>query len=167
MFCLKPIIWEICKKQTKTKTKLTRGGGGGGPIFYHRFIYKYSSLLWLFIADPQSVNYKVIQRWVGVVFCCLEWECCTFQNIDENSFKSTNTILLGIKNVTYMYTCNFLWINELNLLKKSWLVVWIGDEEEYNYDDDDDNNKKNDFRWLNRVLHVHKFLSLPFGQVKY
>ena len=27
------------------------------------------------------------------IFWCLEWECCTFQKIDEKSFKPTNTIL--------------------------------------------------------------------------
>ena len=36
---------------------------------------------------------KWILRRFEVVFWCLEWEYCTFQKIDENSFKSTNTIL--------------------------------------------------------------------------
>ena len=36
---------------------------------------------------------KVIRRKFEIVFWCLEWECCTVQNIDENSFKSTNTVL--------------------------------------------------------------------------
>ena len=62
--------------------------GGGG--FYHLFIHitpsRECSLLTL------NLPFKVILRRFEVVSWCLEWECCTFQNIDENSFKSTNTM---------------------------------------------------------------------------
>ena len=40
-----------------------------------------------------NLSFKVILRQFQVVFWCLEWECCTFQKINENSFKFTNTIL--------------------------------------------------------------------------
>ena len=36
---------------------------------------------------------EVIVRKFEVVFWFLEWECCTFEKINENSFQSTNTIL--------------------------------------------------------------------------
>ena len=61
------------------------------PQFYHRFMYIHTSsgeslphINWLF---------KWIVRRFEVDFWCLEWECCTFWQIYENSFKSTNTIL--------------------------------------------------------------------------
>ena len=40
-----------------------------------------------------NLHSKVILKRFEVVFWCLEWESCTFQNIDGNSFKSTNTIM--------------------------------------------------------------------------
>ena len=39
--------------------------------------------------------FKVILKRFEVVFCCLEWECCTFQKTDKNSFKSTNFIAVA------------------------------------------------------------------------
>ena len=67
------------------------GGGGGNKFvgcpweFYHKFMYIAPSgdhsLLIL------SLSIKVILRKCEVVFWYLDWECCTFQMIDENSFK--------------------------------------------------------------------------------
>ena len=42
-----------------------------------------------------NLPFEVILRWCEVVFWCLEWECCTFQKIDENSFKSSNNMALS------------------------------------------------------------------------
>ena len=69
--------------------------------FYHRFMYlapsSDCSLLTL------SLPFKVILRRFEVVFWCLEWECCIFQEIDENSFKSTYTILQFNSTLSWMY----------------------------------------------------------------
>ena len=48
-----------------------------------------------------------------VVFWSLEWECCTFQNIDENSFKSTNT--------TYMY----LHVHYGNTMEEKIMIILV------------------------------------------
>ena len=40
-----------------------------------------------------NLPFNVILRKFEIVSRCLEWEWCTFQKIDENSFKSTNPIL--------------------------------------------------------------------------
>ena len=40
-----------------------------------------------------NLHFEVIVKRFEVVFWCLEWECYTFQNTDENSLKSTNTIM--------------------------------------------------------------------------
>ena len=60
--------------------------------FYHRVVYIAPS------SGHESVNhnlpFELILRRFEVVFWYLEWNCCTFKNIDGNSFKSTNTIIL-------------------------------------------------------------------------
>ena len=43
-----------------------------------------------------ALPFKVIQRRFGVVFWCLEWECCTFQTSVENRFKFTKTMALKV-----------------------------------------------------------------------
>ena len=59
--------------------------------FNHRFMYIAPS------SDCSLVTphlpFKVILQRFKVVFWCLEWKCCTFQKIDENSFQSTNMLL--------------------------------------------------------------------------
>ena len=82
MFCLKPSLFlEICKKLSFS---------GCHQKVYHRFMYIAPSSDHSLLTP--NLPFKVILREFEVVFWCLEWECCTFQKIDENSFKSTNTI---------------------------------------------------------------------------
>ena len=57
--------------------------------FYHRFMYIAPSSCHILL--NLNLLFKLILRWVGVVFWCLEWECCPFWKIDGSSFKSTNT----------------------------------------------------------------------------
>ena len=74
---------------------------GMPPKFYHRFMNIH--------LPPSSVEplphinlpwNKWIVRRFEVVFWCLEWECCTFRKIYENSIKSTNYYNYGFN------TCN-------------------------------------------------------------
>ena len=37
-----------------------------------------------------NLPFELILRKFEFVFWCLVWECCTFQKIDENSFKYYN-----------------------------------------------------------------------------
>ena len=37
-----------------------------------------------------NLHFEVILRRFEVVFWCMEWECCTSEETDENSFQSTN-----------------------------------------------------------------------------
>ena len=64
---------------------------GGPPEFYHRLMYIAPS------GDRSVLTLNLpftVTRWrFEVVSWCLEWECCTFWKTDENSFKSTNTIM--------------------------------------------------------------------------
>ena len=69
------IYFEKCVK----KKKIPRAP----QEFYHRFMY---------IAPSSDLLFKVTLWRFEEVFWCLEWECCIFQKIDENSFKSNNTI---------------------------------------------------------------------------
>ena len=46
-----------------------------------------------------NLSFKMILRKFEVVFWCLEWECCTFQKIVENLFKSTMMALIYIVQV--------------------------------------------------------------------
>ena len=57
--------------------------------FHHRFMHIYPSSGHSFV--NLNVPFKLILRTFDVAFWYLEWECCTFQKIDENWFKSTNT----------------------------------------------------------------------------
>ena len=105
-FCLKPSTFcEVCKY-----TKFI------APP--HNFTiglcnYVHSSLQWLFIADPQSVFTVVLKKNLEhlrfeVVFWCLEWECCTFQIIDEKLKINFNSWILhyGFKLIkTVRLTC--------------------------------------------------------------
>ena len=52
---------------------------------------------------PSMCLFKVILRQFEVVFRCLEWECCTFQKIDENSFKSTDTMTVFTRRQSAIY----------------------------------------------------------------
>ena len=55
--------------------------------FYHRFMY---------IAPSNDLNFLTLNLPLRIILRkyevsrCLGWEWCTFQKIDENSFKSTN-----------------------------------------------------------------------------
>ena len=49
--------------------------------------------------------FKVILRRIEVVFWCLKWECCTFQKIDENSFKLTNTLYMALNKILCYTQC--------------------------------------------------------------
>ena len=68
------------------------------------YVHVHSSLLWLFIANPQCA-FKVILWRLEVVFWCVdppERECCTFVKIDDNSFKFMQYLTCS----TYMYGFN-------------------------------------------------------------
>ena len=81
------LFWVICKKKKKKKKTFSECP----QKFCHRFMYiAPSSGCYLL---NRNMPFKLILRRFEIVFWCLEWECCTFQNIDENSFKSINTIL--------------------------------------------------------------------------
>ena len=56
-------------------------------MFYHRFMYTAPS------SDHSLLTLNLPFKVIWGCFLCLEWECCTFQKIDENSFLSTTTIL--------------------------------------------------------------------------
>ena len=62
---------------------------------YQRFMYIAPSSDYSLL--NHNVPFKVIPRRFEVVSWCLEWECCTFQKIDKNSFKSKycNTMALN------------------------------------------------------------------------
>ena len=84
--------------------------------------YVHSSLQWLFIADLQSVFKEVLKtsleylRRFEVVFWCLEWECCTFQIIDEKLKIHLNPRILH---------SGFKWIKTVRLTCRgfhSWVV---------------------------------------------
>ena len=62
--------------------------------FYHRFMYIAPSSDHSLLIP--NLPFKVILRKFEVVFWCLEWECCTFQKTDENSFKSSNTYTMAL-----------------------------------------------------------------------
>ena len=53
---------------------------------YHRVIYIVPSSGHSLV--NLNIPFTLILRRFAVVFWCLEWECCTFQKTDENSFKS-------------------------------------------------------------------------------
>ena len=65
-----------------------------------------------------NLSYKVILWNFGVVFWCLEWDHCTFQMTDKNSFKSTNTTvrapvfrhLRALRKSPWKF---IIWMNEL------------------------------------------------------
>ena len=83
ILCLKPsILWENCIKPTFL---------GCPRKFYHRVMYIAPSNG--HISLNYNIPFKLVLRRFEVVFWCLEWERCTFKKTDENSFKSTNTIL--------------------------------------------------------------------------
>ena len=67
------------------KRKKVTFSGCPWECYHYRFMYiapsSSHSLLNL------NVPFKLILRRFDVVFWCLEWDCCTFQKIDENSIQ--------------------------------------------------------------------------------
>ena len=54
------------------------------------------------VLDPQMMSYwKGILRRFEVVFWCLEWQCCTFQKIDEDLFKSIMGLMHAVNNLAH------------------------------------------------------------------
>ena len=60
--------------------------------FYPGFMYRAPSSDHSLIT--LNLPLKAILRSFEIVFWCVEWECCAFQKIDEQSFISTNTMAL-------------------------------------------------------------------------
>ena len=87
-------LWKFVLFETSLFWKIGEKTQKHSPPWelYHRFMHKspYSDHSWLILNLP----FKVIVQRFKLVFWCLERECCTFQMIDENSFKSTDTLPL-------------------------------------------------------------------------
>ena len=85
-------LWIVLSETIHILRKLKNITFWGCPRnFYHRFMYIPPSS-----GEPlPHINLPLngFVRRFEVVFWCLEWECCTFWKIYENSFKSTNTVL--------------------------------------------------------------------------
>ena len=72
------VFWDIC-----IKLKFSGDPRKFNDIFMYIAPSSGSSLLIL------NLPCKLIQMRFDVVSWCLEWNCCTFQKINDNSFKST------------------------------------------------------------------------------
>ena len=113
------------------------GGGGGWREIYYKFMYIAPSSDWSLLT--LDLPFKVILRRFKVVFWCLEWECCTFQKIDENSFKwpswhppslyslLNSPVFLGLKVQRVKHTWSSSWARCASCGPSWWpLRVWGG-----------------------------------------
>ena len=82
-------LWIISSETINILRKLRRKKKLGCPRkCFHRVMYiaPSSGHEWLNL----NLSLELILMRFEAVFWCLEWQCCTFEQIDEKSFKSTN-----------------------------------------------------------------------------